>query len=91
MATLLPPPKRQKVYHENDANKPEPVSDVPVPNIVVQFVSEDDENELLGPAVTLPADFSREGLEALANKQSNQVYSDLAYLTGHITKQKTGR
>lgn len=73
MATLLPPPKRQKYYHENDDNKPVLVPAEPVPNIVVQFVSEDDENVLLGPAVTLPADFSREGLELLANKQSNQV------------------
>ena len=73
MATLLPPPKRQKVYHENDKNKPAPQSEETAPNIVVQFVSEDDENVLLGPAVTLPADFSRDGLEALANKQSNQV------------------
>lgn len=73
MATLLPPPKRQKVYHENDENKPAPQPAEPAPNIVVQFVSEDDENVLLGPAVTLPADFSRDGLEALANKQSNQV------------------
>jgi len=73
MATLLPPPKRQKVYHENDGNKPVPQPEERVPNIVVQFVSEDDENVLLGPAVTLPADFSRDGLEALANKHSNQV------------------
>ena len=73
MATLLPPPKRQKVYHENDESKPVPQPEERVPNIVVQFVSEDDENMLLGPAVTLPADFSRDGLEALANKQSNQV------------------
>lgn len=73
MATLLPPPKRQKFYHENDQNKPNPVLAEPAPNIVVQFVSEDDESVPLGPAVTLPADFSREGLELLANKQSSQV------------------
>jgi ribosome assembly protein 4 len=73
MATLLPPQKRQKIYHENDQNKPEQSSAATVPNIVVQFVSEDDENDLLGPAVTIPADFSREGLEALANKQSSQA------------------
>ncbi|KAF8316156.1 WD-repeat protein [Clavulina sp. PMI_390] len=72
MATLLPPPKRQKIYHDNDQNKPAPAPAEPIPNVVVQFVSEDDENELLGPAVTLPANFSREGLELLANKQSNQ-------------------
>lgn len=79
MATLLPPPKRAKYYHEKDQNKPVPAPAEAVPTIVVQFVSEDDENEHLGPAVTLPADFSREGLEALANKQSNNVRrSDLS-------------
>ncbi|KAF9506811.1 hypothetical protein BS47DRAFT_1378048 [Hydnum rufescens UP504] len=72
MATLLPPPKRAKIYHENSqiqAPLTPPVQSAPM--IVVQFVSEDEET-LLGPAVNLPADFSREGLEALANKQSGQ-------------------
>ncbi|KAF9504221.1 hypothetical protein BS47DRAFT_1374414 [Hydnum rufescens UP504] len=43
------------------------------PTIVVQFVSQDDGEMLLGPAVNVPADFSHEGLEALANKQSGQT------------------
>ncbi|KAJ7070016.1 WD-repeat protein [Mycena amicta] len=68
MATLLPPPKRQKLYHgitppvvASDAN------DAPKPNVVVQFVSEDD-GEALAPAVSIPADLSREAIEGLLNK-----------------------
>src|SRR5882762_11101155 len=70
MATLLPPPKRVKVYH----GVPEPELQVPTPshNIVVQFVSEDD-GKPLAPAVNLPSNVSREGLEALVNKLSSQV------------------
>lgn len=70
MATLLPPPKRVKVYH----GVPEPAPEVPKPspNIVVQFVSEDD-GKPLAPAVNLPSNVSREGLEALVNKLSTQV------------------
>ncbi|GJJ11383.1 hypothetical protein Clacol_005615 [Clathrus columnatus] len=65
MATLLPPPKRQKVYHGIEPPEPEPVSSVP--NVVVQFVSEDS-GQPLAPAVTFPADFGRDGLESLVNK-----------------------
>ena len=65
MATLLPPPKRQKVYH--GVPEPEPEPPKPVSNITVQFVSEDD-GSTLAPAVNLPADVSREGLEILLNK-----------------------
>ncbi|EED79719.1 predicted protein [Postia placenta Mad-698-R] len=65
MATLLPPPKRQKVYHGIPEPAPEPPK--PCPNVVVQFVSEDD-GQPLAPAVNLPANVSREGLEALVNK-----------------------
>ncbi len=70
MATLLPPPKRQKVYH----GIPEPEKELPqpAPHIVVQFVSEDD-GEPLAPAVNLPANVSREGLEALVNKLNTKV------------------
>ena len=70
MATLLPPPKRQKVYH----GVPEPESEAPkpTPNVIVQFVSEDD-GRSLAPAVSLPANVSREGLEALVNKLSTKV------------------
>ncbi|KAF8159918.1 WD40 repeat-like protein [Crassisporium funariophilum] len=69
MATLLPPPKRQKVYHgipEPEAEAPEPT-----PSVVVQFVSEED-GRSMAPAVNLPANVSREGLEALVNKLSTQ-------------------
>jgi hypothetical protein len=70
MATLLPPPKRVKVYH--GVPEPEPEVQKSSPNIVVQFVSEDDGNPL-APAVNLPSNVSREGLEALVNKLSSQV------------------
>src|ERR1700683_2901912 len=70
MATLLPPPKRVKVYH--GVPEPEPEVPRPSPNIVVQFVSEDD-GKPLAPAVNLPSNVSREGLEALVNKLSTQV------------------
>ncbi|KAF4611227.1 hypothetical protein D9613_006605 [Agrocybe pediades] len=69
MATLLPPPKRQKVYH----GVPEPEKEEPQPtsNIVVQFISEED-GKTLAPPVNIPANVSREGLEALVNKLSKQ-------------------
>ncbi|KAF9071677.1 WD40-repeat-containing domain protein [Rhodocollybia butyracea] len=65
MATLLPPPKRQKVYHGIPEPEPEPPK--LSRNILVRFVSEDD-GSALAPAVNLPADVSREGLEVLLNK-----------------------
>ena len=70
MATLLPPPKRQKVYHGVPEPEPEPPKQVP--NVVVQFVSEED-GEALAPAVNLPANLSREALEALVNKLNTKV------------------
>ena len=74
MATLLPPPKRAKIYHENSQVQAPVAPPVhPAPMIVVQFLSEDDGERHFGPAVNLPADFSREGLEALVNRQSGQV------------------
>lgn len=68
MATLLPPPKRVKVYH--GVPEPEPEIAQPSPNVVVQFVAEDD-GRALAPAVNLPANVSREGLEALVNRLSS--------------------
>jgi hypothetical protein len=70
MATLLPPPKRRKLYH----GIPEPVKEPESPptSIVVQFVNEEDGKALV-PAVNLPADLSREALESLLNKLSRQV------------------
>lgn len=70
MATLLPPPKRQKVYH--GIAPPEPELLQPSPHIVVQFVSEED-GQPLAPAVNLPANVSREGLEAIVNKLNTKV------------------
>jgi ribosome assembly protein 4 len=71
MATRLPPPKRVKVYHGVPEPEPEQVN--PSPNVVVQFVSEDD-GRPLAPPVNLPANTSREGLEAVLNRLSTQVY-----------------
>jgi len=70
MATLLPPPKRQKVYH----GVPEPPKEepLPTPQIVVQFVSEDD-GRSLAPAVNIPANVTREALELLVNNLSPEV------------------
>ncbi|KIK02382.1 hypothetical protein K443DRAFT_6159 [Laccaria amethystina LaAM-08-1] len=69
MATLLPPPKRQKVYH--GIPEPEPESPHQSQNIVVQFISEED-GRSLAPAVNIPANLPRESLEALLNKISIQ-------------------
>jgi hypothetical protein len=77
MATLLPPPKRVKVYH--GVPEPEPEPPKPSSNIVVQFVSEED-GQPLAPAVNLPANLSREALEGLLNKLSPQVYSVLCVI-----------
>ena len=76
MATLLPPPKRQKVYHGVPEPEPEPAK--PSPHIVVQFVSEDD-GQPLAPAVNLPANVSREGLEAIVNKLNTKVCFSFRY------------
>lgn len=70
MATLLPPPKRQKVYH--GIPEPKKEEEQPVPHVVVQFVAEDDGRQL-APAVNLPANVSRDALEALVNKLSTEV------------------
>jgi len=70
MAALLPPPKRQKVY--NGIPEPEKVPVEQSPNVVVQFVSEDD-GSALAPAVSLPADVSREDLQGLVNRLTSKV------------------
>jgi NLE (NUC135) domain len=86
MASLLPPPKRVKVYH----GVPEPVAEPPKPspNVIVQFVAEED-GKPLAPAVNLPANISTEGLEDLVNKLSSKVglvlFSILLFLiTGDV-------
>ena len=70
MAALLPPPKRQKVY--NGIPEPEKVTVEQSPNVVVQFVSEED-GSALAPAVSLPADVSREDLQSLVNRLTSKV------------------
>jgi ribosome assembly protein 4 len=72
MATLLPPPKRQKLYNGvPEPEKPPPESS---PNVIVQFVSEDD-GAALAPAVSLPANVSREDLQSLVNTLTSKVCS----------------
>lgn len=53
---------------------PEPEPPKQSPHIVVQFVNEED-GQPLAPAVNLPANVSREGLEALVNKLNTKVCS----------------
>jgi ribosome assembly protein 4 len=52
--------------------EPEREPPKPSPHVVVQFVSDED-GEALAPAVNLPANVSREDLEALVNKLNNKV------------------
>jgi ribosome assembly protein 4 len=82
MATLLPPPKRQKVYH--GVPEPEKVALEQSPNIVVHFVSEDD-GSALAPAVSLPANVSREDLQSLVNTLTSKVGVVLALFSPHFT------
>lgn len=90
MATLLPPPKRRKLYH----GIPEPVKEPESSStsIVVQFVNEEDGKALV-PAVNLPADLSREALESLLNKLSRQVIAStiLDTRTSHFNFLLAGR
>jgi ribosome assembly protein 4 len=70
MATLLPPPKRPKLYHGVTEPEPEPLK--VSPNVVVQFVNEHDGTPI-APAVNLPANIAREGLEVLVNQLRTKV------------------
>ncbi|KAK2464037.1 hypothetical protein APHAL10511_003981 [Amanita phalloides] len=65
MATILPPPKRKKLYHGIPEPPQEPTKQAP--SIVVQFVSDHDGAQL-APAVSIPASLARDALEALVNK-----------------------
>ncbi|KIY44960.1 ribosome assembly protein [Fistulina hepatica ATCC 64428] len=65
MAALLPPPKRQKLYH--GVPEPEPELPEPSPSIIVQFVSENGSTPL-APAVSIPANLTRDALEVLVNR-----------------------
>jgi NLE (NUC135) domain len=72
MAALLPPPKRQKVYHGIPEPENPPIEKSP--NVIVQFVSEED-GSALAPAVSLPADISRDDLQGLVNNLTCKVCS----------------
>lgn len=75
MATLLPPPKRQKSAYSQSlkprVTTPEPT---PVPSVVVQFRSAEDGSNL-GPAINLPADTGKDALQMLVNKLRGEVSS----------------
>ena len=72
MSVLLPPPKRQKVYHGiPEPDNPQILEDS-VPNVVVQFVNDHD-GIPLAPAVNLPANVTKDALEALVNKLRPQA------------------
>ena len=72
MSVLLPPPKRQKVYHGVAEPESLQVSDESVPNVVVQFVNDQDGSPL-APTVNLPANVTKDALESLVNKLRPQV------------------
>lgn len=72
MSVLLPPPKRQKVYHGIPEPENVQVSDESVPNVVVQFVNDQD-GAPLAPSVNLPANVTKDALESLVNKLKPQV------------------
>lgn len=70
MSTQIPPPpKRVKITPSlNTIDKK-----APAPNLIVQFKNVQDGGNLLGPAISLPADTSREGLELLVNNLRGTV------------------
>jgi hypothetical protein len=72
MSVLFPPPKRQKVYHGVPEPEGPQISDESVPNVVVQFINDQDGSPL-APAVNLPANVPKDALEALVNKLRPQV------------------
>lgn len=73
MATLLPPPKRQKSNYSQSLLPPTVVEpETPPPSIVVQFKNAEDGSSL-GPAINLPADTGRDALQMLVNKLRGEV------------------
>lgn len=70
MAAVVPPVKRQKLYHGIPEPPKEPLK--PSPNVVVQFV-DDHDGTAIAPAVNLPANVARESLEALVNQLRTKV------------------
>ncbi|OCF76590.1 ribosome assembly protein 4 [Kwoniella mangroviensis CBS 8886] len=89
MATLLPPPKRQKSNYAKSLEKPSaPEPEVPIPSIVVQFKSSEDGSNL-GPAINLPADTGRDALQMLVNKLRGETEDPLPYAFHLVPKVPT--
>jgi len=79
MSTVIPPrPKRQRLQAPSAAAAAV-AAQGPVQTIVCQFRNAQD-GTLLGPAVSLPADTGREGLELLANSLRGTVRRPLTLL-----------
>ncbi|PFH53214.1 hypothetical protein AMATHDRAFT_171624 [Amanita thiersii Skay4041] len=83
MATLLPPPKRKKLLH--------PITETPTslpflssPNIVVQFLSDDD-GSLIAPPVSVPTNLTREALEILVNELKKPKDEEPVPFSFHVT------
>jgi ribosome assembly protein 4 len=78
MATLLPPPKRQKsAYSRSLLPRVTPPPDAIIPSVVVQFKNAEDGSNL-GPAINLPADTGRDALQMLVNKLRGEVSHSMA-------------
>ena len=93
MSVLLPPPKRQKVYHGVPGPENLQVPEEPVLNVVVQFVNDQDGTPL-APAVNLPANVTKDALESLVNKLKPQVslsQHPIAFLTPFLSVLALGR
>lgn len=73
MATLLPPPKRQKLNFD-PAKHVEAPAPADVPHVVIQFKNAED-GSFLGPAINLPANTGRDAMQMLVNKLRGEVSS----------------
>ncbi len=72
MATLLPPPKRQKLNNDRTIKIQPAEPEKYVPQIVIQFKNAED-GSFMGPAITLPADTGRDAMQMLVNKLRGAV------------------
>ncbi|KAJ8583972.1 hypothetical protein M405DRAFT_936899 [Rhizopogon salebrosus TDB-379] len=79
MTTLLPLPKRLKLYHGVAQPEPPKVS----PNVVVEFVHEHD-GMPIASVVNFPANVAHEGLEALINQLRTKDDDGHVSLTFHV-------
>ncbi|ORY25345.1 quinon protein alcohol dehydrogenase-like superfamily [Naematelia encephala] len=89
MATLLPPPKRQRSAYSQSLKPPVEAIDTPIPSVVVQFKSAEDGSSL-GPAINLPANTGRDALQMLVNKLRGESEDPLPYAFHLVPKQVEG-